>query len=201
MKITEIYEKYKIPPNLQLHQLRVAGVASIICNNFDSQLNKNSVIIACLLHDMGNILKFNFDIFDDDFYAPKGRAYWRNIKEEIRKKYGDDEHKASELIVKELSVSKQVVSLVNNIGFEFSKKASESKDYLRKICSYSDMRVAPNNVVSLSGRLSDLNARYNNKDNSHFTSDYFGKYEPYWYGLEKQIFEHCKIKPGRGRRN
>ncbi|TSC86826.1 MAG: Uncharacterized protein G01um101416_591 [Microgenomates group bacterium Gr01-1014_16] len=33
MKILEIYAKYKIPPQLQTHQLRVAAVSKLICNN------------------------------------------------------------------------------------------------------------------------------------------------------------------------
>ena len=40
MKISEIYEKYKIMPNLQEHMLRVAGVASIICDNFSKKIEK-----------------------------------------------------------------------------------------------------------------------------------------------------------------
>src|SRR3989344_2472976 len=102
MKITEIYEKYKIPPNLQLHQLRVAGVASIICDNFDKPLDKGSIITTCLLHDMGNILKFNFDIFPEEFYGKQGRAYWEKVKQEFKEKYGEDEHKATHAIAEEL---------------------------------------------------------------------------------------------------
>ena len=33
MKIIDIYKKYSIPPQLQLHQLRVASVAKLICDN------------------------------------------------------------------------------------------------------------------------------------------------------------------------
>ena len=46
-------------PNLAMHQLRVAGVAMQICESLDTNIDTNSVVKACLLHDMGNIIKFN----------------------------------------------------------------------------------------------------------------------------------------------
>ena len=39
-KILDIYDEYKIMPNLQEHMLRVAAVASLICDNFDEVLPK-----------------------------------------------------------------------------------------------------------------------------------------------------------------
>ncbi len=62
-KISEIYEEYKIMPNLREHQLRVAAVAAQICDNFNKPLNKKEIITACLLHDMGNIIKFKLELF------------------------------------------------------------------------------------------------------------------------------------------
>jgi len=41
MKIQQIYDKYQIMPNLQEHMLRVAGVASIICDNYTKPVNKS----------------------------------------------------------------------------------------------------------------------------------------------------------------
>ena len=55
-KISEIYAEYKIMPNLQMHMYRVAAVASLIYDNFNEPLNKEEIITACLLHDMGNII-------------------------------------------------------------------------------------------------------------------------------------------------
>ncbi len=62
MTIQQLYEKYEIMPNLQLHMYRVAAVAKMICDHFQKPINKQEVIITCLLHDIGNIIKF--DLFD-----------------------------------------------------------------------------------------------------------------------------------------
>jgi len=59
--ITEIYEHYNIPPWLQEHMLRVSAVSSIICDQLGDKVRKHEVVSACLLHDMGNIIKFDFD--------------------------------------------------------------------------------------------------------------------------------------------
>ena len=82
--IQQIYSDYKIMPNLQLHQLRVASVAKIIAENFKEKLDKESIVIACLFHDMGNIIKFNFSYFTE-FLKPEGLEYWQAVKNEYIK--------------------------------------------------------------------------------------------------------------------
>ena len=85
MNISEIYEKYQIMPQLQNHMYRVAGVASVICNNFSKPVDKNSVVSACLLHDMGNIIKSDLNLFPE-YLNEKGLSYWKNLKKEFIKK-------------------------------------------------------------------------------------------------------------------
>ena len=64
MNIFNIYAKYKIPPQLQTHQLRVAAVAKTICEHLWPKLSDMRTIIStCLVHDMGNIIKFDLDKF------------------------------------------------------------------------------------------------------------------------------------------
>lgn len=64
MTILEIYKKYKIPHHLQLHILRVGAVATLIIDNINHELvtefDRNLIITICLLHDMGNVIKFDF---------------------------------------------------------------------------------------------------------------------------------------------
>ena len=59
MNIQEIYTKYKIMPSLQLHQYRVAGVAMYLCERVKMKIDTDNIIAACLLHDMGNIIKIH----------------------------------------------------------------------------------------------------------------------------------------------
>lgn len=195
MKITEIYTKYKIPPNLQLHQLRVAAVALIICDNFENELDRDSIITACLLHDMGNILKFNFEVFPDEFYAPKGRDYWKSIKEEFKQKYGDDEHDATESIAEDLNISSQAMHLLKSIGFRKAQATFKSHDYNLKVTCYSDHRVNPFGVTSMKDRFEDGRERNIKNRPGKYTREGFDELATHWYKVEKQIFEYCKIKP------
>jgi len=59
MQILKIYEKYKILPALQQHMFRVASVAKMIAEHMVIDVDIDCITKAALLHDMGNILKFN----------------------------------------------------------------------------------------------------------------------------------------------
>jgi 5'-deoxynucleotidase YfbR-like HD superfamily hydrolase len=95
--ILDIYSAYYILPNLQEHQLRVAAVAKVIGEAQKAPLELQPLIEACLLHDMGNILKINIrkPLFPEHI-KPRGIAYWEKIQEEIRGKYGPNEHIATQ---------------------------------------------------------------------------------------------------------
>ena len=69
--------------------LRVAAVASIICDDFGKPLDKKLVISTCLLHDIGNVIKFDFNskVFPDSWFAPQGKRYWMEIQKEFIEKY------------------------------------------------------------------------------------------------------------------
>src|SRR4030043_567269 len=194
MRISEIYEKYKIMPQLQLHQLRVAGVALLICNNLEKSLDKGSIMSACLLHDMGNIIKFKLDLFPENL-KPQGINYWKSVKKEYLNKYGEGDHMATHKICKELGVSSEVLRIIKSFGFSQVLRINESKKYNFKVDVYSDMRVAPNGITSLGKRLSEAKKRYAGKIKAKYTYKEFDNYASIWKINEKQIFTHCKIKP------
>ena len=179
-------------PGLQEHMLRVAGVASLICDNFSGTLSKKEIISACLLHDMGNIVKFKLDKFGE-FLEPKGLEYWLDVQNEYFEKYGKEQHKANSLVTKEINVSDEIFDLVEHVGFSMAEENLESNSFARKICAYSDMRVAIFGVRSLKERLDDLRERY--KENSIHSDDEIKFIYNCFFEIEKQIFEKCKIKP------
>ena len=194
MTIQKIYEHYKIPPNLQLHQLRVAQVAKLICDNFEEQVDTQSIVAACLLHDMGNILKFNFDVFPE-FTQPEGKDYWETVKQEFKEKYGNDEHHATLEIAKDLHIEDHILELIDAIGFPNADKNVAQDNFGKKICGYSDMRVAPKGINSLLDRLSDARKRYVDIPNAKWTIESFLYHQNHWQEIEKQIFAKCRITP------
>ena len=91
--IVDIYNKYKIVINLQENQRRVAAISKIVADHILVPLDKKGVVIASLLHDMGNILKFDLSVFkdyselDDQSYAEMMRKHWVGI-------FGDNKESA-----------------------------------------------------------------------------------------------------------
>jgi 5'-deoxynucleotidase YfbR-like HD superfamily hydrolase len=162
MTILTVYQNYQIMPALQEHMLRVAGVGLLICESLKVPVNTRDVVAACLLHDMGNLLKFDLNVFPE-FLEPQGKAYWQKIKEEYQHKYGPNEHDASIQIAKEVGASETVTELITAIDFLLAAHNLESENMERKICAYADMRVAPEGVKLLRERLADLEKRYGKK--------------------------------------
>jgi hypothetical protein len=192
MVITDVYKKYKIMPALQLHQLRVAAVAKQICDNFDSEVDELRITKACLLHDMGNILKFDLGAFPQHV-QPEGREYWEAVKEELRQKYqSTDEHHVSLLIVKELGMDDKTLELINHIGFREITRNYQDGSMENKICNYADLRVGPNGVISVTERLEDGKKRYSKR--SDFNEPNQERID-HMYAMEKQIFGHLNFAP------
>jgi len=189
-----------------MHQLRVAAIAEIICNNISVPIDKDSVVKACLMHDMGNIIKFKLEYFPE-FTQPEGLEYWENIQNEYIQKYGKNEHYATVKIINELEVDSKILELVDSVGFLTAKDNKDSNDFNRKICEYADMRVIPSGVVSLEERFNDVKKRYDHKDGSSSIIDRGSDFpiepgeklreifETSLIEIEKQIFEKCRIKP------
>jgi hypothetical protein len=191
MLIFEAYEKYKIMPGLQEHQLRVAAVAETILENFTQPLSgRDKIVKACLLHDIGNIIKFNLGKLPE-FLEPLGLKYWQGVQAEFVLRYGKDEHAASIQIAREMKMPERVLELIESIGFSQGLSNAKTNDWAKKICAYSDMRVAPKGLVSLEARLDDLRVRYN-QGQSNFQVRQF---EDALREIEKQIFKHCNIRP------
>jgi hypothetical protein len=175
MNITEIYNKYKIPPNLQLHMMRVAALADLISSNWTgSSIDREKIINACLLHDMGNILKFDFDNFPELLGDEIVRLeYWRDVKKEMAKKYGADEDLATMKIVKEIGVENDVEFIVENWGFKNFVRINNSDNIEWKIAVYSDHRISPGGVTSLEENLVNKQKRYSfsKKGSSHLSNE------------------------------
>ncbi len=191
-KISEIYTEYKIPTILQEHMLRVAAVASIICDSRNDILPKEEIVKACLLHDMGNILKFKWDSLSE-FLKPEGIPYWQSVQEEYRQKYGVNEHEATLKIIKEIGVSEKVLNLVAGVDF-MEVFSALNKSVEDQIMLYSDCRVDPFGIVSFRDRLSEGRKRYVPKENK-ITDERWKTVESIFTKVEALIFGKCKIKP------
>ncbi|MFA6355280.1 MAG: HD domain-containing protein [Candidatus Paceibacterota bacterium] len=192
--IIEIYKEYKIMPILVMHQVRVAAVAIQISKSLnDKKINEDSILKACLLHDMGNIIKFDLDHFSD-WNKPEGTEYWQKIKNEYIEKYGKNEHKATLLIGKEIGISSRILELIDSIDSSVAKNIVEGDDFEKKICMYADNRVSPHGIVSAEEHSLDAKERYKNHPNV-FNEESRVSFMKNLFIIEKQIFSNSNIKP------
>ncbi len=194
MTIHQIYTDFQIMPNLQTHMYRVAAVAQQICENFTEPLDAQNIITACLLHDMGNIIKFQLGRFPE-FLSPEGLGFWESVQKKYIQKYGEDEYEASQKIAKELKVSQRVQELIHAVGFHQITAVTSSQDFGQKICEYSDDRVTPFGVVPLEERLYDLENRYSQKYPSVEDQQKRKVFAELARQLEKQVFSHATLQP------
>lgn len=193
----EVYGRYRIMPNLQLHQLRVAAVGKMVCGSFDAPLDTGDVILACLFHDMGNILKFDLGAFPEAV-EPQGREYWEGVKREYAERYGTDQHAASVAIARELGLSERVAWYIDSIAFAKAPEIAAGDSWERKICEYADSRVAPHGVVPLRERLEDGHRRYQGRPASLGGSFARARFEQLLAAeeeIERQIFSRARLTP------
>ncbi len=192
--ITDIYKKYGIDRNLQLHQLRVAAVAKQICDSLTVSVDKDTVITVCLIHDMGNILKYDFS--KPELLEPEGVEYWQKFQKEFAKKFNtQNEHEASLKIARELGVSQPVIDCIESISFSKTVQTAASDNLEIKICDNADLRVDPKGIVSLNQRLEEGKQRYKNRPNYWISRDDQEKLYSACHEIEDQIFQHSIIKP------
>lgn len=193
MQVNEVYEQYCVPPHLQAHMLRVAGVADYIAGQFHSELPRAHMRSACLLHDVANIIKFNFD-WQPEIW--QGRVEeWKRVQAQMRSRYGDDEHAATLHIAKEVGVSEKTERIIGAIGFSKACALRGENTFEKKICCYADQRVASSGVCSLEERIAEGGRRHalNKGDGAHDS-----KYEnavACLHTLEEHIFAHTAITP------
>lgn len=197
MTFKEIYQKYNIMHILQEHMVRVAYVGKTLGENATEDIELNDIVKACLLHDMGNIIKFKLNVIENAV-DDKGLEYWKNIKNEFITKYGNEEFLATKQICLELGASERVIELVNAFGTRNVKNIIETGDLNKMIVNYADHRVAPNGVVSLEDRILDQQNRFYKSfpsEVAHEKIQLRKETDEAKYELEKLIFEKSRLKP------
>lgn len=192
-KIEDIYKQYKIDSLLAMHQFRVASVAWQICDQINIEINKNDIILACLFHDMGNIIKYDFVHFIEK-YQKEGLEYWKNIQKDFIDKYGPSEHVATLMIDKEIGLNLNILKLVESMDSKIMEKIYLSDNFELKICKYADLRAAPNSIVSINERMEEAKRRYEGHRNA-FDEEKRKSFKINLEKIENQIFSVCKIKP------
>lgn len=189
MQILEIYKKYKIAPHLQEHQLRVAAVAWKICESLTIEVDTDTIVITCLLHDLGNILKSK----EDPFVPVEQRDYWSHVYDETKEKFGDNPDTATINMIKDLNPKdlKKIMKHMEWIGahnfLEIHPDDFGALQYIIPV--YSDARVAPHGLVSIEERLEEA------KNRRKFIEDKSEEIEDVLELIERVIFVKSWLTP------
>ena len=189
MNIIDIYNKYHLPENLQMHMLRVAACSNLIIDNWKGiEIDKDAIIRVCLLHDMGNMVKILEDFSNDKNFIIIRKKYFD--------KYGTNDHEINLEIGKIEGLSDKEITILDGKRSKKNEQTLNSDSYEIKICAYCDQRVAPNGVVDLNARLEDAKVRYKNKPLSVWSNEEKANHLiDCALGIEKQIMEYCNISP------
>jgi hypothetical protein len=150
--------------------LRVAAIGEYICDNWRGKIDKKSVVSALLLHDTGNLLKFDLtkgvELFDE---SERNIEYWLEVKKSMQQKFGTNEHMVTKNIAFELNVGDRVIQLIENMGSSNLVNTVALSDYELKVVTYSDLRVGPFGCLTVKERFADIINRY--KDRGHELSN------------------------------
>ena len=189
MNIIEIYNKYHLPENLQMHMLRVAACSNLTIDNWTGvEIDNKAIIRVCLLHDMGNIVKIPEDFSKDQEFLKIRKKYFD--------KYGTNDHEINMLIGKEEGLTDKELEILDGKRSRKNEITAKLDNYEIKISAYCDQRVAPDGVVSLKERLEDAKKRYKDKSLSVWSNEEKANHLiKCALEIEQQVMAYCKLKP------
>lgn len=192
--IASIYSRYHIPVIIQQHQLRVAAVAKAVADAHAGKCDSDVVTQVGLLHDMGNIIKVQFDTFPET-WEPEGVEYWKRIQADLIARYGADEHHATVAIAKEIGVSEAVLHCIDMIDFSHVDQVAHSGTLEEKIGIYADNRVGPFGVLSLNDRLAEAKSRYMKRTDRPFDNERHELIITRTHEIERDLFKESTLTP------
>lgn len=193
--IASIYRAYRVPPNLQMHLLRVAAVGAWIADHWAGPpIDRHTILSTLLLHDIGNIVKVDYDRYPALLPEEKENLqYWKAVQANMIDKYGGNDHRAALQIASELAVPRRVLELMDQKRFVENERTLESDDWELKICAYADQRVSPIAVTSLMERLSEAKERYRGVAHASVNHPQFTFLVDCAAGIERQLANHSTL--------
>jgi len=109
--VGRIYAQFPITDLLRTHMLNVAGVGNYICDNWKGpEINKTDVVAFLLIHDLGNLVKFDLEwskIHDTEIID--NYEHWKTLQNETIAKYGKDEEKVNRCILSREGMTRRLM--------------------------------------------------------------------------------------------
>ena len=162
MTTKEIYLRMDVPLGLQDHMLTVAALVTVIKDNWSGEVKVDwpAVTAAALLHDLGNVVKFDLDKFPQLLGPELPQInYWREKRAELVAKYSADDHATTDAMLAELSISPVIRQIISDKSFGNAIVAAASGSFESKILLYCDLRVLPERIGTLDERIAEIKTR------------------------------------------
>lgn len=170
--------------------VRVAAVASEVCEHSPLSIDKNVAVSACLLHDMGNLIKVKFEAAPE-LFEPEGIGYWQEVQAEMIETYGDV-GSATRAIVHEIVPETATEATIEAASLNKMEEIAVSGTLEAKLLEYADMRVALRGIVPMHERFNDIRERYTPH---HHSVEYIDELEAAAGRIEKELFAGATIVP------
>lgn len=160
MKVKQIYEQYCVPKNLVEHMLRVASFAKIISQNWKGEeLDFDSITKTCLFHDIGKPIMFDISKQAKFGMGEKEIGALEELQIRLKRDYGEDEHKATVSICREIGLSNNSVKFANDLEWKYIPRLLKQNNIGSLVPIYCDMRIGPKGVLKLEKRMEELRSR------------------------------------------
>lgn len=153
----------------------------------NNDININSIIRVCLLHDMGNMAKIKDNPDNDEEFI--------NIRNKYINEFGLDDHLISIQIGKELGLNDYELEIMQGKESKRNEDIMNSNSFEIKICAYCDERVSPQGVESIKNRLEDAKHRYKGTTSVWGDEEKANHLIKCALEIEKQIMQYCSIIP------
>ena len=192
-----LYRRLEIPPNLQRHMLRVAAVATLVWRHWrGDKLDGARVIRVLLLHDLGNIVKCDYQAMPEMLEEEQPNvAHWRQVQRRYLARFGPDAALATSTLAHACGLDGRERALLAGMDFWRTREASKGDDYEVMLAAYADHRVSPFGVVSQRARFAEAVARYQTTPDSPMSTPRAQRLIACGYHIEERLFEHCSLLP------
>ncbi len=197
MTISEIYARYPVTPNLARHMLRVGAVTRLILDHWTGpQLKGETMMRIALLHDTGNILKFDFEGHPHLLEEEQANLeHWKDLQAKWASRFASEDE-MTYAIAAECGLGEDGIAMMKNLGYGLMDRIAAEPRFERKIVKYADMRAAPFGILPLKDRLEEGHRRYAKHPTVTIDHSKTEILETAAFDVERQIMAHCTLTPG-----
>ncbi len=196
--IVSLYSAYRVNPYLRMHMLRSAAVAALIVDHWSGPpVDRQTLLLTMLIHDIGNIAKVDYDrvtsLFPEEIEQNLG--YWKAVQKSARERYGQTDQEITLNIAKEVGVPARVLTILAGKTFVRNEDTLASDDWELKIAAYSDQRTGPTGILPLLDRLREAKERYKGVPLASVNDPRFERLVQCGTGIESQLRRFLTVSP------